>query len=299
MRQPIKISDTDQDLTAGSRADNYWERNPNARYYELLRPGFPFAKVLKRKNNVKILTDKFRVNAVGFGNWLSIEDRINYVNAAVVALADLNKVLQFGNNVGIDGSLSLSFGARGNSRAAAHYEPATQLINITRFKRGKGHKFYRFFSTGGIGALAHEYGHFLDYFSGSYLDKDNKVFSLSGGSIVEKNRVNNKTELRGIVDDIIERIIWTTPGKTLSPYYNRLLNKNKRAGDYFFRRNELFARAFEVFVSVELKKKNIINRLLVPTKYDLDYYLSDDEMRRIAPLFKKLIKGIRAKIKQN
>jgi len=46
-------------------------------------------------------------------------------------------------------SLGLALGARGRGKAAAHYEPAKHIINMTRDK--------------GAGSLAHEWGHALDY----------------------------------------------------------------------------------------------------------------------------------------
>ena len=48
------------------------------------------------------------------------------------------------------------------------------VINITRYRDGKLDKGIRFFGTGGLGSLAHEYGHFLDYAVGSRLSQNNQ-----------------------------------------------------------------------------------------------------------------------------
>lgn len=54
-------------------------------------------------------------------------------------------------------ALGLAFGARGNSKAAAHFEPSLFIINLTRKK--------------GAGSLAHEFGHALDARLGALLDR--------------------------------------------------------------------------------------------------------------------------------
>jgi hypothetical protein len=108
---------------------------------------------------------------------------------------DLNKVLRFNNNLGFD-LLGITFGARGRGSALAHYEPNTNLINITRYSDDWYCKNVRFFSTGGLGSLAHDYGHFLDYFAGAYLDKDAEVYSLTNGSSIARSRVDKGGDIR-------------------------------------------------------------------------------------------------------
>ena len=49
-------------------------------------------------------------------------------------------------------SLAIAFGARGSGSALAHFEPARNVINLTKLK--------------GAGSLAHEWGHALDFFLG-------------------------------------------------------------------------------------------------------------------------------------
>lgn len=50
-------------------------------------------------------------------------------------------------------SLAIAFGARGSGTALAHFEPARNVINLTKLK--------------GAGSLAHEWGHALDFFLGT------------------------------------------------------------------------------------------------------------------------------------
>ena len=293
MAKGIKLSDTDQFVTRGSKADSYWNRNPYEPYYAKLRPGLKLPPELR--GDLDKVLDKFQIKAVGFGNWLSVEDRINYVNAMIVAFYDLNKVLGFNYNVGIHKNLSVAFGARGSGGALAHYEPANQIINITRYKRGDEHKAIRFLGSGGVGSFAHEYGHFLDYFAGQYLDKSNTVFALTDGRSVSRGRVGVGGPIRQACDDLMEEIIWKEPGKELSSYYKRLLKFVEAVGkgDYFLRRNEIFARAFEVYAKHELGRRGIKNAFLTDTKYDPYYYLKESEMEKVAPKFRKLIKLIK------
>lgn len=292
----IKISDTTQEITQGSRADLYWKENPYKKYFQAFRPGLIFEKDLAFGNNVEKVLEKFNIKALGFGQWVTIEDRLNYVNALIIACYDLNKVLRFNQNIGISKNLSIAFGARGANRAIAHYEPWSNNINLTRYHKGPERKIERLLTTGGMGSLTHEYGHFLDFFAGSYLDKNIEFTSLTNGRSTARGRVGVAGPIRTIMDDLMEKVIWKTPGKEYSPYYKRLMEIYEHKpgmGEYFIRRTEIFARAFEVFVCEELKKQGIENKFLVHTWYDQAYYIKPGEMQAISPIFKKLIDAIR------
>ncbi len=160
----IKIVDSNPDITQGSRADQYWKRKGWDKYYKEVRPGMELPKTLQT-NDPDALVKKFNLSGIGFGNWLSVEDRINYMHSLVFAFYDLNRVIRFNFNMGL-GLLGVTFGARGRGRALAHYEPGTNIINITRYTDAWYSKYIRFFSTGGVGSFAHEYGHFFRLFRG-------------------------------------------------------------------------------------------------------------------------------------
>lgn len=292
----IKISDTNQSVTLGSRADLYWQKNEVGQFYKYLRPKLKLPNELTNASRIESITKYFKIDAVGFGNWVTIEDRINYVNAMVIAFYDLNKVLKFNRNIGLHGNLSVSFGARGSGRAMAHYEPSARIINITRYKDGSEDKALRFVVSGGVGAFAHEYGHFLDYFFGSYIEKNANSSSLTNGRSVSTKPTGINTPMRIIMDKILLGIMYQGNTIKYSNYYNRLrklVEEIPQFGDYFIRRNEIFARAFEVYIMYELKQMGITNKFLTSSKYEPAYNLKDTEIIPLIPLFRELIKEMR------
>lgn len=104
--------------------------------------------------------DTFGFRGGEFGNWLNEKDRQVSLNYGFDALKDLADALQIADtDISLDGNLSIAFGARGQglSGAAAHYEPARHVINLTKMK--------------GAGSLAHEWFHALDDFVGGYQEK--------------------------------------------------------------------------------------------------------------------------------
>ncbi len=292
----IKISDSDHFITEGSRADQYWKQHGWNNLFDKMRKGIGIPKGIT--NDIGSISKRFNLKGVGFGNWLSIEDKINYTYSLIYSLYDLNKVLRFNYNIGL-GMLVVTFGARGRGRALAHYEPDTQYINITRYKKGFEEKEVRFFTTGGVGSFAHEYGHFLDYFAGEYLARDKEYFALTNGRSLSKSITDTGNKIRDIADDIMQQIICRKYKQKLSNYYLRLLDiiANTTKGDYWIQRNELFARAFEVYVSEKLKKQGVRNNLLTEPKYESTVYLRPSEIIPLIPKFDALLSEIRKAIK--
>ncbi len=95
----------------------------------------------------------FRFRGGEFGNWLSEQDRQQSLNHAYDALMDLSQSMGIPSEaLSLGGRLSFAFGARGKSKAAAHYEPARRVINLTKMN--------------GAGSLAHEFGHAFDHMLG-------------------------------------------------------------------------------------------------------------------------------------
>lgn len=101
--------------------------------------------------------DAFGFRGVQFGNWVGqgagVKDRQGMLNQAYDALMDLASIVGVPPQaISLNGSLGLSFGARGSGNASAHFEPNMLVINLTKTK--------------GAGSLAHEWFHALDnYFS--------------------------------------------------------------------------------------------------------------------------------------
>jgi hypothetical protein len=101
------------------------------------------------------LISTFGFRGVNFGNWMKGKgneaERQLHLNHAFDAFMDLSVILDVPPQaLSLDGMLGVAIGAQGNGRAAAHFVPGLNEINITR--------------TAGAGALAHEWGHALDHY---------------------------------------------------------------------------------------------------------------------------------------
>lgn len=205
---------------------------------------------------------------------------------------DLNKVLKFNkNNTGF-GALSVSFGARGVSSAVAHYESMDMVINITRYERNpRRSKVSDFIASGGIGAFAHEYAHFIDYYIGQYYELKAGSIALTEGRSLNRKVINVKG-MRGIVENILQAAFWKVPNSKESDFYKRI--EATSDNDYYYRRNEIFARLFEQYIAHKLQKNGIYNKFLSETKYHKSIYMTPPELKKVIPMFDSLVTKIRA-----
>lgn len=97
----------------------------------------------------------FQIRGGEFGRWMSDADASESLNQCHDAFRDLARVLDIHpESISFHGALSIGFGSRGHSAAAAHYEPARQVINLTKYR--------------GQGALCHEWAHALDHAIGRH-----------------------------------------------------------------------------------------------------------------------------------
>lgn len=102
--------------------------------------------------------EAFGFRGVEFGNWVGQgkggRERQGMLNEAFDAFMDLAGIVGVSPKaMSLEGTLGIGFGSRGmGGRAAAHFEPDSVVINLTKTK--------------GAGSLAHEWFHALDnYFS--------------------------------------------------------------------------------------------------------------------------------------
>lgn len=110
--------------------------------------------------------DTFGIRGGEFGNWVNEAERQLNMNMCFDSFRDLATVLGIPNSaVGLNHKLNIAFGARGNGNAAAHYEPAREVINLTKMR--------------GAGSLAHEYFHAIDDMCGKALGKIKSATELA------------------------------------------------------------------------------------------------------------------------
>jgi len=288
-----KYSDTDSDISKHGKLAEYWSKKGFKDFYKDVRKPY-----LKLKENFfstepfDTLINFYQWKGIEFGKWTTNEDRYNYLLALILASHDLNITLGFKNNIGLFQTLSVAFGARGQGKALAHFEPNTFAINLTRYHRAdkaRGTKEQRFFGTGGIGSLAHEYGHALDYFFGQYVSKS---VSLSGGDRTythfTKEQLTKGDKLVQGMNRVINACIWDKKKKGWSDYYKNL-KLQFEGKEYWFRHNEIWARLFEQYVGYCLKKKHIDNFFLAKLKYEAKQYLPAHDFKRVYPLIRQLL----------
>lgn len=150
---------TEQQKQQSSRKPNYIP--PQLRKVD--RKG-PVWRLHNRNVDGEKMLDDFKFRGGEFGNWLNESDRKQSLNFCYDALMDLSYALGMQpSDISFNGTLAIAFGARGRGgakSAVAHYEPARQVINLTKMK--------------GAGSLGHEWIHAMDhavtnYCAGSFI----------------------------------------------------------------------------------------------------------------------------------
>ncbi len=292
----LKIQDNFSD--GRSAFDQEWNEGSIRKLFKEFRTGAPIPKGIYRAGN---MTDKIcsmhGLKGIQFGNWLTLEDRYNYLLSMHACLYDMNKVLKFKtNNLGLSKSLAIGFGSRGIPGALAHYEGDNLIINISRYKRQDRlsipmTKEKRFVLTGGAGSFGHEYGHFLDNVFGYYSDqaKGSNWLTTNPRSVSKKKIIYDKRRnpLRWLVEEIFEKMLWKDDKP--STFHLRIIQQS----EYYNYRAEMFARLFEVYLSLKLQEKGVRNTFLIKSKYKSEVYLTQKEMIPIMPLMDKLIDEMR------
>lgn len=266
-----KLVDSSADISKSGRASNYWAGRG-------VRPSLRHNAISGDNSDIDQyeLIKKYKLKGFEYGNWVNNNDRHERLIATKKSLADLARVIG-SQNIGLDGMVGIAFGARGQSKALAHFEPKTFMINLTKEK--------------GFGALAHEYGHALDYFFGLYVDQKRGETALSGGATTTRKLVFKTGDLRRLMNELINDIVFDKGG--LSQSYQKW---KKEVGDaeYWFRRNEIFARTFEMWVGYQMGKKGVKNTFLHKSKYDKGMYLTAKDFNRVLPKINKLIREMAA-----
>lgn len=295
-----KIIDSTLKASIRSQAD----KSNKAIYYYLKSFRKPYLDIEKlfdfaQVDVIKKICDKYNLKDIDFGNWTSQTMRYNFTLGLYLALYDLEKVLKFNNDIGF-GALSIGYGSRGAKRALAHYEPVSNYINISRERRRDKYPMYdkeqlREYMSG-FGSLAHEYGHFLDYYFGR--KSGGRSMALTGGTVtlppvpirysplkhdpkfyrdffyrsIIQSSLNKYREAMYI---IFYKLFVQKNGRPTS-YYTRLYTyASQGGGKYWIRLNEVWARLFEVYVLYKLRKINITNKILVAEgkgKYSAEFF---------------------------
>lgn len=154
--------------------DQEGEEDPEARNPIVLRIRKNGIDVQSMVEDAEDIVDTFGFKTVQFGNYMTDKESAQHVWAFLGAIQDLLDVADLAP--GVNEGLSIAFGARGRggkNAPAAHYEPALNIINLTK--------------RNGQGTVAHEWAHFLDFKIGKLVDNKTPATLTSPRSMDDSN----------------------------------------------------------------------------------------------------------------
>lgn len=195
-------------------------------------------------------TATFPFRGVQFGNWTNQNDRQENLNMSFDAFKDLAKALHIHDeDVTLGGQLAIAYGARGHSGAVAHYEPAENVINLTKMR--------------GAGSLGHEWGHALDNYIAKQIGS-HEMFASDGASIdhiygVDNPMINLLNTMKYDNSDT-GRTQFYRDAKALDGAYSTTGNQkgSNKKGLYWSSETEMFARAFASYVHDKLGESDYL-----------------------------------------
>lgn len=260
-----KIQDSNSRVSVGGRLRDYWdERGIEQRRSKAVEWDH-------KDIDIRALLDKYNLKGFEFGRYVNNEDRYDFLLAAKSALHDLSWLMKT-TNLGINGKIGIAFGARGRGgHAAAHYEPALNMINLTK--------------GSGAGTMAHEYGHALDYNIGGLVDQNKRYRSLSGGRSMSRWLDDNTG---GTCRLLMRKLIYEIK---MTQSFARL----KKASDYWHYNTEVFARYFEQWCCYKLREAKQSNSFLTSswaTYVNSPAYLTEADFKKVLPTGDKLMKNM-------
>lgn len=232
------------------------------------------------------LMAEFNLRAIQYGNSVTIRDRQRWLNQTFDALADLADVLGMKRRwLGLShggNALALAIGARGQGSANAHYETSLKVINLT----------YR----NGAGTLSHEIGHALDDRLGITIGTPGRYAT---SVTFRKHYFGYASTANPRVSSCLNAIAELCLPES-SRFYAQAsaIAACHRAGGYWMKYEELFARSFEAFVQDTLIAMGRSSPWLVHGTLSSDYdaatsaacpYPEGDEREQFAVAYKTLL----------
>lgn len=217
--------------------------------------------------SVEKFVQTFRFRGVEFGNWVTQSERQGFLDATYDSFMDLSRIFKLPPTfASLGGTLGIAFGSRGKGadNVAAHFELDQWLIHLTKTK--------------GVGSLCHEFGHAID----AYIAKRNRLignfitenfaFKLRGHQPSVKHNLYLEHSMKDHrmmpeFKDLLHAMLYAdgdhvrkSPSR-FSKNAVRLDSENRK--NYWADPVELFARAFESWMSDRLIEEGQINEFLV------------------------------------
>lgn len=208
------------------------------------------------------MLEKYSFLYTEFGRWMNNSDRADRVQALSEELQKMSKIVGF-SNLGLNGSIGLSFGARGKGgKTLAHFEPWDNIINLT-----KTHK----------GSFVHEWAHAVDFIIGAYVNQSKLHYPLTEGG---------ESALRKAIADVVkERRKYPLP---------------LRNAKYWGSAVEIWARTVEDWYShkAKCKEEDIMCKSMEHYNKYTRVYMTDEARKRVFPMVDKVFKLIAKEVKK-
>lgn len=246
-----------------------------------------------------VLINRMGMRGLQFGNSVTDDERAHHLRKTAEAMVDLADVTGLPDRaMSLDGKLGLAFGARGKGRAAAHYEPGTQVINITR--------------KNGVGTLAHEWGHALDDYIGQRSPRSTEGgYGKTGDQYMSEQISDLYMNRSGVgtssqaddpvwkaMDGVRKAIAATDYPSTLRQGLRDLgikpgSGKGMSGWGYWTSGREVFARTFERYVQHKLESKKQENTYLSGLGGESPLWPNKEQIAKMAPAFDELMQSVR------
>jgi hypothetical protein len=242
-----------------------------------------------------VLANRMGMRGLQFGNSVTDDERAHHLRKTAEAMVDLADVTGLPDRaVSLDGQLGLAFGARGHGRAAAHYEPGSKVINITR--------------KNGVGTLAHEWGHALDDYIGARSPRGQSFANTGDIYLSEQTSSRFYDRTKGhasqeddpvwkAMDGVRRAIKDTDYDQTLREGlrgYGITPQKSRGQWNYWTSGREVFARTFERYVQHKLRSKGQENTYLSGLGGESPLWPTKEQIAKMAPAFDELMSAVGA-----
>lgn len=244
------------------------------------RKGGPALGIHDTRQAVNHMMDTQRMRGIQWGNSVTDDERKHHAKMVAESFADLTDIVGLPEAfASLNGKLGLAIGARGKGGALAHYETGRDIINLTR--------------KGGVGSLAHEWGHFFDNAlaggGANFFSERNGSYGMQGNGempkafvALAKTQGAFRSRLNQHVHDLVRKGVMS-PGKA----------------DYWKSTTECFARSFERYVQRKLHKQDRENTYLTGLRKEgHPLWPTDAEVDAMTPAFDAIFEAYKKQHKQ-
>lgn len=249
--------------------------------------------------DAEFLIKKYRLKGIDFGNWLSQEDRYNYLMMAGVAMYHLSHTILKcpAGHIG-RGQLFLSFGSRGRGGSYAHYHSTDQYIQINRWPKTAGKRGKSYTKTLAAGktheAFAHEFGHAVDGKNMEYMSGGRSVIMGVRQPVLLK-QLHQKWAARLEMERLF-LVLFFKPNGEPTDWVKKFTALNEK--EYWYRRTEIFARYFEALSALILEEQGIDPSFMcMVSEYGSVVYPPKALLKQSIPQFRAFCKAWSSEIK--